>query len=62
MKLILDTQPVNIAQAFKLFFDLQPQHPDQEEGKENAVETEVNGTTYLLIKNYDSHTVKEQTR
>ena len=62
MRLILDAQPVNIAQAFKLFFDVQPQHPDQEEGKENAVETEVNGIKFLLIKNYDSYTVKEQTQ
>lgn len=58
-KLILDTRAQHHATALKLYYDLVPNNPDQQVGKEHAIQQEIQGVLFSLIRNDGSYTVKE---
>ena len=61
MKVILDCEPEDMAQALSLWFRIVSQNQTQEIGRPNAVLQNVGSKKFAVIRNLDSYTVKDVT-
>jgi hypothetical protein len=58
MKVILDLETENMAMGLTTVLQTMAQRPDQKIGKENAIEVNVGGKTYSVIRNLNSYTIR----
>lgn len=58
-RVIIFARPEFFSQGLNAYFTISAQQPSQQVGTEFAVDVEVGGVDFLVIRNEDSYTVEE---